>query len=518
MKLEAKDLEKIKEIAVECQAAAEVPFFLFAFKKEDTPQFEIKFVHPAHYDKICKDLFLFSVNPLMEKVYQTQKPEQSTNVLQGLKNLMDRMDIEGAVKEFAAKTIGVIPLVLEQDVAGFALFLSAQTSDRHLRLVNAFIAQMKFYLMSRAGQRQARDANSRARMFLEASPFAFFTIDTQGNHVYVSPGIEQLSGYSADEFLRGLVKPEKYIHEEDLQKFMKFYSEALSGQKGEVDFRLIRKDGNIIWVALYSKPLYDVEGKLVGVQAIERDITERKKAEMELETNIEKDQLRTEFMSLISHELRTPVTPIQGYTDMLVSEKVGPLNAQQKDCLHVIKSNSKRLLDLIDSVLDISRVEYGKPIEVKKEPVSLNGIISEVIDSVKFMYDQKQVKLELDLSPEIETIMADEAKLSRVIVNLAGNALKFTPKKGKVFIRTSKIGDDLQFEIEDSGIGIDKENLSKIFEKFYQVDSSYTREAGGIGMGLTIIKEIIEAHGGKVWAESEGLGKGSRFIFTIPLE
>jgi len=516
MKLEKNDLEKINEILADVQCATELPFFFFAVKKEATPQYEIKYVYPDKFRGL-KDLFLFSVNPLVAKVYQTQQPELTEKPESALKNLMDRAELDDAIKEFHAKTAMIIPLVVERDVVGFFVFLGMVPGERIFKVVQSYVNQLRYYFGSRALQRLARDANSRTRMFLETSPFAFFTIDTQGNHVYVSPGIEQLTGYTQDEFLRGLVKPETYIHEDDLDKFMKFYGQALQGEKSEIEFRLKRKDGNIISVALNSKPMFDADGNLVGVQAVERDVTERKKAEMELSQNIEKEQIKTEFMSLISHELRTPVTPIQGYTEILLSEKAGKLGDEQRSALQIIKSNAKRLLDLIDSVLDITRVEYGKSIEVKKEPVSLNAIVEEVIDSYKFQFDQKSIKLNVALSNEIETILADEAKISRVIANLLGNAIKFTPKKSSVTLKTSKEGETLEFEIIDKGIGLENENLVKVFEKFHQVDSSYTREAGGIGMGLTLVKEIVEAHGGKVWAESEGLGKGSKFIFTIPL-
>jgi PAS domain S-box-containing protein len=516
MKIENKDLDKIKEILRDAQIATEAPFLAFALKKEETPQFEFKSFYPDGA-KGLKDGFLFAVNSEVEKAYKTQQGSLTEDLQHGLKNLLDRYDIDTLSKEFSAKAVGIVPLVVEQDVTGFLFFLSPNSNSKTLFVMTSFVGQIRYYLNSRECQRSAHEANSKVKMFLETSPFAFFTIDPQGNHVYVSPGIEQLTGYTADEFLRGLVKPETYIHDEDLKKFMDFYGAMLAGQKGEVEFRLRRKDGNIIWVALYSKPLFDAEGKLVGVQAVERDVTERKKAEMELDSKLERDHLQTEFMSVISHELRTPVTPIQGYVDLLLSEKSGPLNDQQKEALHIIKSNSKRLLDLIDGVLDISRVERGKPVEVKKEPVIFNQIIKEVIEGLKFQFDEREIKLEVELSPEIEALLADESKISRVVANFVGNALKFTPKKGRVKLQTQKAGDSLEFSITDTGIGIEQENLVKIFDKFYQVDSSYTRAAGGIGMGLTIVKEIVEAHGGRVWAESEGLGKGSRFVFTLPL-
>ena len=351
---------------------------------------------------------------------------------------------------------------------------------------------------------------------ISAAPDAFFTIDTQTGHIHVNESLEEMTGYSPDEFLRGLINPEDYVYREDLQKVRDFYRDAFTGQKVGVEFRLQRKDGNLIWFSILANPIFDSAGKLVTIQGVGKDISEHKKATWELERTSEREQIETGFMSVISHELRTPLTLIQGYLELLLSEP-GKLTPEQKNALDTIKKQSLRLLDLIDSVLDITRVEYGKPIEIKKEPVSLNAIIMEVVGGMAFLFQEKEIKVGTALAPEIETIMADETKIARVISNLLGNALKFTPKKGEIGVKTTKTGAAVQVEIWDTGIGLEPENLQKIFDKFFQVDSSYTRWAGGIGMGLAIVKEIVEAHGGKTWAQSEGLGRGSRFIFTLPL-
>jgi PAS domain S-box-containing protein len=352
---------------------------------------------------------------------------------------------------------------------------------------------------------------------MSASSDAFFTIDTQTGHIHVSQNLQEMTGYAPDEFLQGLMNPEKYVYQEDLQKVKDFYRDAFTGRKVAVEFRMQRKDGNLIWFSIFSNPIVDSSGKLVAIQGSGRDISDTKKATWELEKSREREQLKTEFMSVVSHELRTPITPIQGYTEMLLSGAMGALTPQQREAIDTIKKQSKRLLDLIDSVLDISRVEYGRPVEIKKEPVSLNAIIQEVVDGLQANFQEREINPEHALSPEIETIIADESKVARVISNLLGNALKFTPKKGHIGLRTAKKGADAIIEVSDSGVGLDPDNRQKIFEKFYQVDSSYTRSAGGTGMGLTLVKEIIEAHGGRVWAESDGLGRGARFIFTLPL-
>ena len=518
MKLEEKELDKITVILAEAAEVAEAPFLAFAFKKEDSPQFEVKLVYPQEFQKIFENvIFLSSANPFLGEIYQELESKLGRDYREVFKNIAKVDELEKTSRQLRVKGGGICPLVFEKEAVGFLLFLCKEPEMRTLKIVESFARQIIYYIAFRDAQHRAWEASVKSQAVLEASSDAFFTIDTEGNHVYVSPSIEALTGYTPEEFIRGLITPERYVHPDDLQKVMGFYRDAFAGKKGGTEFRLIRKDGNVVWVSLFSNPVYDTKGRLIGIQGVERDISARKKAEWELEEAKEREKLKTEFMSVISHELRTPVTPIQGYVDVLLSGQLGELNPQQKEALLTIKKQSKRLLDLIDSVLDITRVEYGKPIEIKKEPVLINVLITEIVEGLKYQFQEKDIKLETDLSSEIETICADEAKIARVISNLLGNALKFTPKKGKVGIKTSKVGEEIKIEVWDSGIGLEKENLEKIFDKFFQVDSSYTRAAGGIGMGLAIAKEIVEAHKGKIWAESEGLGKGSRFIFTLPL-
>jgi signal transduction histidine kinase len=229
------------------------------------------------------------------------------------------------------------------------------------------------------------------------------------------------------------------------------------------------------------------------------------------------DRMRTEFLAVISHELRTPMTPIKGYTSMLLSGTMGALNPAQERAVGIIQKQNEHLQELIDSVLEVSRLVRGRRMELSKEPISMRVMLSDLIDAIGPQVETRDIRIETAVPDDFPTILADMTKLRRLLTNLIGNAIKFTPKGGLVEISGKLRDGDILIQVADNGIGITRENLEKVFDRFYQVDSSYTRAAGGVGLGLAIAKEIVVAHGGKIWAESEGLGKGAKLCFTLPL-
>ena len=229
------------------------------------------------------------------------------------------------------------------------------------------------------------------------------------------------------------------------------------------------------------------------------------------------DKMKTEFLSVISHELRTPLTPVRGYLDIIMAGQLGPLTDGQKNALGVIYKENLHLQSLIDSVLDVSRLERGIQVVLQKSPILLKKLLSDIAEAMKPEFEARGIKLDLDPALDLPAIVGDESKLHRLVTNILGNALKFTPRGGAVKIGGRREGDLVRLEIEDNGIGIAAENIPNLFKKFYQVDSTYTRAAGGVGLGLAISKEIVEAHGGKIWAESGGLGWGTKIIFTLPV-
>ena len=237
-------------------------------------------------------------------------------------------------------------------------------------------------------------------------------------------------------------------------------------------------------------------------ETIQKKETEAKKIE------IAKD----EFLAMITHELKTPLVPIQGYADILLGEHLGHLNKNQKERLEVIKSSSATLLQLISDLLDAQKLELGQ-LKIIKQSDNLKNTISKILTLMEPLAISNEIELVNHVKTDIYAYY-DEERLKQVLTNLIKNAFKATPKKGKVEIFAEDMRDEVKVSVKDNGIGLPKDALDKIFRKFYQVDTSSTRERGGSGLGLSICKGIIEAHGGKIWVESE-LGKGATFFFTL---
>ncbi len=225
------------------------------------------------------------------------------------------------------------------------------------------------------------------------------------------------------------------------------------------------------------------------------------------------DKLKSDFVSNVSHELRTPLTSISGYTKLLYLEKLGQVNKKQKQSLSIILDESERLTRLINDVLDLSKLESGK-INVKFEKVNIVKVCRNAIETLKNSADEKMLKIRL-ASPRSLFIEAGEDMIKQVFMNLLSNAIKFSPKKGEITIAIKGNIGDVEVSITDKGPGIPKKEIKKIFDKFYQVDSSMTRKHGGTGLGLVIVKHIINIHNGSINVISER-GKGSTFIFRLP--
>jgi signal transduction histidine kinase len=227
------------------------------------------------------------------------------------------------------------------------------------------------------------------------------------------------------------------------------------------------------------------------------------------------DQLKSDFLATMSHELRTPLTAIIGYTDMLISGLMGDVQDKQKDLLRNILNSSESLLNLINDILDITKIEAGK-LELNLEPVELRSVLISVLPLVKPRAREKQIQLSTFLPTDLPPIMADAPKLGQIMLNLLTNAIKYTHEKGSIVVEARPFPPNLvEVRVVDTGIGIAQENLGRIFDRFTQIDSSAARRQGGTGLGLSITKDLIELHGGTVRVQSQ-LGKGTSFIFTIP--
>lgn len=227
------------------------------------------------------------------------------------------------------------------------------------------------------------------------------------------------------------------------------------------------------------------------------------------------DQLKSDFMATMSHELRTPLTSIIGYSDMLLSGMTGELNEKQSTFVDSILKGGESLLSLINDVLDLTKIEAGR-LELHREAVDLRAALLGVLPVIKPRAESKRIRISTFLPTDLELISADPGKLNQILLNLITNAVKYTHDNGNVSIEARPINGMVEIWINDTGIGISREDQEKVFQRFTQIDSSATRSQGGTGLGLAIVRELVELHGGSIRVQSK-LGKGSSFIFTMPI-
>ncbi len=227
------------------------------------------------------------------------------------------------------------------------------------------------------------------------------------------------------------------------------------------------------------------------------------------------DQLKSDFMATMSHELRTPLTSVIGYSDMLLSGVTGELNERQTNFVSSILKNGESLLNLINDVLDLTKIEAGR-LELNLEAVDLRSALLGVLPVVKPRAADKRIKVSTYLPTDVPPVIADPAKFNQVLLNLLTNAIKYTHENGNVSVEARSQDGFIEIWVTDTGIGIGQEDIDRIFQRFTQVDSSASRSQGGTGLGLAITKELVELHGGQIRVQSK-LGKGSSFIFTMPI-
>ena len=260
---------------------------------------------------------------------------------------------------------------------------------------------------------------------------------------------------------------------------------------------------NVVSILPSSKRMDEDSEGIRGAIAVFHDITRLKQLE----------KIRQDFVANVSHELRTPLTTIKGYAETLLD---GALKEDQAfQFVQVIKRHTDRLTKIVEDLLMLSRIET-KEFQLKMEAIPLRDFIDDVVEFVKEPAEKKKVSLSRSEIPSSLAVQADRDYLEQILINLLDNAVKYTPEGGKVIVSAiEKDSKEIQFSVEDNGIGIPKEDLSRIFERFYRVDKGRSKELGGTGLGLSIVKHLVQAHGGRVWVESQP-GKGSTFYFTLP--
>jgi two-component system CheB/CheR fusion protein len=278
---------------------------------------------------------------------------------------------------------------------------------------------------------------------------------------------------------------------------------------------------------LNARQIQRVLGKERIILLAIEDITERREIEnglkkaheelKELAAELKRtSRAKSEFLANMSHELRTPLNSINGFSEVLYDETFGPLNDKQRQYVNNVLTSGKHLLSLINQILDMAKVESGK-MKLALSSLSMKSLLNELSMLVADMVSKKKIEMLLEIAEDLPNIDADELKVKEIIYNLLSNAVKFTPDGGRIGMRAKKADSEIEVVVWDTGIGIAPENMSKIFEGFFRVDTPYSRVTEGTGLGLPLSKKLVELHGGKFFVESGGLNKGTSVRFTFPI-
>ncbi|PHI35260.1 histidine kinase [Pseudoalteromonas sp. GCY] len=366
------------------------------------------------------------------------------------------------------------------------------------------------------------EQETRYRTLLNNMPGVAFRcrIDSEWTMSFVSPIVEQLTGYRAEEFISGQVHFASLIIEDDKSLTHDVVEQALQCGKASYsqEYRILHKSGHTKWVLDKGSFEYDQAGKVEGIAGVLLDISERKNMEDELRAakSIAESAAASKqaFLANMSHEIRTPMNAILGFSEVLRESELKP---DQSKHVNTILTSAKALLHLLNDILDSAKLDQGK-LDLIENDFCISELLDNVVSTFWYQAKKKGLKLELTMSHSLhQTYHGASDRLRQVLVNLLGNAIKFTAQGSVELCVESSHDDYVLFKIADTGIGIANDRLDSIFNPFEQADESMSRRFGGTGLGTTISRQLVELMGGKIWAHSE-IGKGSTFYFTVPLK
>ncbi|MVM35624.1 PAS domain S-box protein [Spirosoma sp. HMF4905] len=364
----------------------------------------------------------------------------------------------------------------------------------------------------KAAERAIRDSQQRLQIVLDSiADHAIITTDSQSRITGWNPGAQQLFGYAAGEAIGQsfaiLFTPEDRAAGEPQAEL------ALARRESRApDERYhVRKDGSRLYVSGVLSPLYEADGELLGYVKVARDLTQRRRMEQTLR---EADRRKDEFLAMLAHELRNPLAPIRNGLQIL--SLTSGTNPDLAPLVDLMSRQLTHLVRLVDDLLDVSRISQGK-IELKRERLDLGTLVSGAVEAARPLYQARGQTLDLELPTTPLFVDGDATRLAQVVNNLLTNGSRYTGEDGRVRITLESIQDEAWLRVADNGIGLEANQLEAIFELFVQVDNSVARSQGGLGLGLTLVKRLVELHGGHIEVRSAGLGQGSEFSVYLPL-
>ena len=399
-----------------------------------------------------------------------------------------------------------------------------------------------------------KETESKYQMIVENTNDVIMLTNPNGRISYLSPSCESRFGYKPEELIGEKLR---IVHQDDAVLVEKNFLLAVQNKSPfNFQYRIQTKSGNIRWIYHASTPIMkdkrvemflNVLRDISDIKTLENVLTEKvtllegsERATLNIMDDLQKtleelqlsqfvikeqnvqlqklNKIKSNFLNITSHELRTPMSAVKGYIQMMLKGNLGITNDEQKKALEIILRNTNRLERLIQDILDISRLESGTMKFIIKE-TDVTKMVNEVAETMQVSADAKGIKITTETRTDVPELTIDKDRITQVVVNLVNNAIKFSPNGSKILIKIRKEREDVLFEVQDYGRGIPKEHHKKIFQSFYQVDSDTDTKFGGAGLGLAICYGIVFAHGGRIWVESTGKpGEGSIFRFTLPAE
>ncbi len=406
--------------------------------------------------------------------------------------------------EYPVVSVMCVPLISDNKPVGALTATSRKANaftEDDLSLLAAFADQAAIAVKNAALYQRLGEEKRRTEAILQGLGDGVIVTDARLNVVMVNPMARHI--FAVDRAPAG-VPLKEIIAEAALSDLL---LAACTNQSkpvmGEITLPGVRPDHPRVYHILATTVL-DENGEVSAVIAVLRDITSRKELE----------DMKTSFLSVVSHELKTPLNSIKGFVDIILMGKTGRINDTQRDFLTIVKTQTNQLQNLINDLLEFSRLESGQ-VRLRIEDVALREVAAAVVEKLSPLAQSSQITLSCTIPEGFPVIQADLMRVEQVVTNLVDNAIKFTPTGGRVTIGGEDCGDMVEIAVSDTGIGIPPEEQSRVFDRFYQVDSSSTRAYRGTGLGLTICRHIVEQHHGHIWVESEQ-GRGSTFRFRLP--
>lgn len=426
------------------------------------------------------------------------------------------------VRREGIRALGFFPLVYQKRLLGkFMVYYNTAHPflEEEVQLAQTIAGHVAFSIQSKRREEALHQSEERLNVALSAGRMGAWEWNIQTGKIAWNSTLEAIHGIPPGTFGGGFEDFKRDIHPEDLERVLAAINRTLrDGSEYQIEYRIFSPDQRLLWLESRGQLFLDANGQPERMVGVCMDITERKRMEEALTQKTieaqEASRVKSEFVSNVSHELRTPLNAILGFSHLVLGNIYGSINEDQKYALEGVLRNADDLRKLINNLLDLSKIESGKA-PLKIAPVEIPALIEDISAGLQSLLEKKSLYLQYE-KKALPLIQSDGDKIKQILVNLLSNAIKFTPEGGiTVEMEDRPERERVEIRVQDTGIGIKPEDLAKIFNAFHQVDGTATREFGGSGLGLTIVKQLVDLLKGEIGVESE-FGKGSTFILSLP--